>query len=176
MHWVVIGRPGWVPAQLGVNGTVTFVAKPRPQPGHELSGSLRGGGTDFRDALSPSDGPAFSSLSRSLKAGGASGVWQCLQGTPQIGGSRKTDRDGPGHGGERVTLRFLLNGPVAQAGGSGRAGAGGGGADGLCTPTSSRGPRPAPSSLLAAGLNQERQHTDPRLLAALEKHEVSPGE
>lgn len=75
-------------------------------------------------------------------------------------------------------LRFLLNGPVAQAGGSGRAGQGRvvGAPMGSAPPPLRVAPRPAPSSLLAAGLKQERQHTDPRLLAALEKHEVSPGE
>lgn len=49
-------------------------------------------------------------------------------------------------------------------------------AAGLCVPTSPRGPQPGPFPLLAAELNQERQHRDLRRLEALQKHEVSPGE
>lgn len=43
-------------------------------------------------------------------------------------------------------------------------------------PTSLRGPQPGPFPLLAAEMNQERQHTDLRRLEALQKYEVSPGE
>lgn len=65
----------------------------------------------------------------------------------------------------------------AQVEGSGRAEVGGeDGLRGSAYPRSLRGPQPEPFPLLAAELNQGRQHTDLRLLEALQKHEVSPGE
>lgn len=74
-----------------------------------------------------------------------------------------------------MLLSFSWNGPVWHRQ-KALAGWVLGRAAGLFVPTSSRGPQPGPFPLLAAELNQERQHTDLRRLEALQKHEVSPGE